>query len=56
MDQDEALRMIAGCAVIAGMALGYWVNTWWYLFVVFVVALFLVYFHFYLLKYENIVQ
>lgn len=36
MNQEEALRMMAGIAVLAGVSLGYWVSSWWYLFVAFV--------------------
>jgi len=36
MTQDEALRAIAGFFVLLGLALGYWVNPAWYLFVAFV--------------------
>lgn len=36
MNQEEALRMLAGIAVLTGVSLGYWVSSWWYLFVAFV--------------------
>ncbi|HEY9157863.1 DUF2892 domain-containing protein [Candidatus Binatus sp.] len=36
MTQNEALRAIAGIFVLLGLALGYWVNPAWYLFVAFV--------------------
>ncbi|MDD2524038.1 MAG: DUF2892 domain-containing protein [Endomicrobiaceae bacterium] len=36
MYQEEFLRMFAGIAVLAGLTLGYWVSSWYFLFVVFV--------------------
>jgi len=36
MNQEEALRMTAGIAVLTGLTLGYFVSGWWYLFVAFV--------------------
>ena len=36
MNQEEALRMTAGISVLTGLALGYFVSGWWYLFVAFV--------------------
>ncbi|MGE4385278.1 MAG: DUF2892 domain-containing protein [Endomicrobiaceae bacterium] len=36
MHQEEILRMIAGTAVLTGLALGYWVSPLWFLFVGFV--------------------
>ncbi len=36
MNQEEALRMTAGIAVLTGLALGYFVSGWWYLLVAFV--------------------
>ena len=36
MNVDRYLRMVAGAFVIASLALGYWVNPYWYLFTAFV--------------------
>lgn len=36
MNQNEVLRMMAGFAILIGMALGYWVSFYGYIFVVFV--------------------
>ena len=36
INQEESLRMMAGIAVLVGLALGYWVSSWWFLFVAFV--------------------
>lgn len=36
MTVDEALRMIAGLFVMATVALGVWVNPWWFAFTAFV--------------------
>jgi hypothetical protein len=36
MNQEEVLRMFAGIFVLTGVSLGYWVSSWWYLFVAFV--------------------
>ena len=33
---DEGLRAIAGVFVVATVALGVWVNPWWFAFTVFV--------------------
>ena len=33
---EEALRMIAGLFVMASVALGVWVNPWWFAFTAFV--------------------
>lgn len=33
---DEALRLIAGFFVMASVALGVWVNPWWFAFTAFV--------------------
>jgi hypothetical protein len=33
---DRYLRMIAGAFVVASLALGHWVNGYWYLFTAFV--------------------
>lgn len=38
MKQEEVLRLLAGTAVLAGTALGYYVSQWFYLFVAFVGA------------------
>ena len=36
MTINDALRLLAGCVVLTGMALGYFVHHGWYLLVVFV--------------------
>lgn len=36
MTVDEGLRMIAGIFVVATVALGVWVNPWWFAFTAFV--------------------
>lgn len=36
MRVEEALRMIAGLFVLASVALGVWVNPWWFAFTAFV--------------------
>jgi len=36
MSLNDALRLLAGCVVLAGMALGRFVGEGWYLLVVFV--------------------
>lgn len=36
MRVDEALRMIAGLFVMGTVALGVWVNPWWFAFTAFV--------------------
>jgi hypothetical protein len=36
MTVERALRLIAGCFVLASLALGYWVNPLWLLFTAFV--------------------
>jgi len=36
MNVDRYLRMIAGASVVLSLALGYWVNPYWYLFTGFV--------------------
>ncbi|HKS94676.1 MAG TPA: DUF2892 domain-containing protein [Terriglobia bacterium] len=36
MDINRWLRLIAGAFVMASLALGYFVNPWWYLFTAFV--------------------
>ena len=36
MTVDRYLRMIAGAIVMATLALGYWVSSYWYLFTGFV--------------------
>ena len=36
MTVNRYLRMIAGALVVFTLALGYWVNPYWYLFTVFV--------------------
>jgi Inner membrane protein YgaP-like, transmembrane domain len=36
MTVERALRMIAGAFVLVSLALGYWVNPYWYLFTAFV--------------------
>lgn len=36
MRVEEALRMIAGIFVLASVALGYWVNPWFFAFTAFV--------------------
>ena len=33
---EEGLRLIAGAFVLASVALGVWVNPWWFAFTVFV--------------------
>jgi len=36
MTVNEALRAIAGIVILISLALGYWVNEYWYLFTAFV--------------------
>ena len=36
MTVNEALRAIAGLFILGSLALGYWVNPWWYLLTAFV--------------------
>jgi len=36
MTVNEALRAMAGAVVLLSLALGYWVNPYWYLFTAFV--------------------
>jgi hypothetical protein len=36
MTIERYLRMIAGFFILLSLALGYWVNTYWYLFTAFV--------------------
>jgi len=36
MNVDRYLRMIAGAIVLLSLALGHWVNPYWYLFTAFV--------------------
>ncbi len=36
MSVDRALRLIAGTFVLASVALGYFVNPWWFAFTAFV--------------------
>ena len=36
MNVNRYLRMIAGAIVMLSLALGFWVNPWWYLFTGFV--------------------
>uniref|UniRef100_A0A832I6D1 DUF2892 domain-containing protein n=1 Tax=Eiseniibacteriota bacterium TaxID=2212470 RepID=A0A832I6D1_UNCEI len=36
MTVDEGLRMMAGIFVVATVALGVWVNPWWFAFTAFV--------------------
>ena len=36
MDINRWLRLVAGSFVLASLALGHWVNAWWYLFTAFV--------------------
>jgi hypothetical protein len=36
MNTEEALRLFAGSAVVAGVVLGHWVNPWFYLFAGFI--------------------
>ncbi len=36
MRVEEALRMIAGLFIMATVALGVWVNPWWFAFTAFV--------------------
>ncbi len=36
MTVERTLRLIAGFFVLASLALGYWVNQYWYLFTAFV--------------------
>ncbi len=36
MNVDRYLRMIAGAFVLLSLALGHWVNPYWYLFTAFV--------------------
>ncbi len=36
MTVERALRMVAGLFVAASVALGYWVNPWWFAFTAFV--------------------
>ena len=36
MTLDRLIRLIAGAFVLASLALGYWVNPYWFLFTAFV--------------------
>lgn len=36
MTVERCLRLAAGLFVLVSLALGYWVNPWWYLFTAFV--------------------
>ena len=36
MSVERALRLMAGTFVLISLALGHWVNPWWYLFTAFV--------------------
>ncbi len=36
MNIERALRLIAGTFILASLALGHWVNAYWYLFTAFV--------------------
>lgn len=36
MNVERSLRLIAGVIVLASLALGYWVNPYWYLMTAFV--------------------
>ena len=36
MRVEEALRMVAGIFILLSVALGYWVNPWWFAFTAFV--------------------
>jgi Protein of unknown function (DUF2892) len=36
MNAERAVRLIAGIFVLASLALGHWVNPYWYLFTAFV--------------------
>ena len=36
MTVERTLRMVAGAFVLLSLALGYWVNSYWYLFTAFV--------------------
>lgn len=36
MDMNRWLRLVAGAFVLASLALGHFVNEWWYLFTAFV--------------------
>jgi Protein of unknown function (DUF2892) len=36
MTVERYLRMIAGAFVVLSLALGYWVNTYWFMFTAFV--------------------
>jgi hypothetical protein len=36
MNVERSLRLIAGAFVMATLALGYWVNPYWYIFTAFV--------------------
>jgi len=36
MTVDRALRLVAGIFVVVTVALGYWVNPWWFAFTAFV--------------------
>ena len=36
MTVERTLRLIAGCFILASLALGYWVSPYWYLFTAFV--------------------
>jgi hypothetical protein len=38
MNVERYLRLIAGSVVLTSVALGYWVNPYWYLFTAFVGA------------------
>lgn len=36
MTVERALRLMAGIFILLSLALGHWVNPWWYLFTAFV--------------------
>jgi hypothetical protein len=36
MNVERSVRLIAGVFVLASLALGYWVNSYWFLFTAFV--------------------
>ena len=36
MSVEAGIRMVAGVFVLASVALGYWVNPWWFAFTAFV--------------------
>jgi hypothetical protein len=38
MSVNEGLRMVAGTFVLVSVALGYWVNPWWFVLTAFVGA------------------